>query len=272
MFHPSIKMRWLLALVAVLISIPLAACSPASSYLAEPDPLNRPPLPAGDPLNPSTTGGLTYSLDPALANNAVVEKMPAIAGMSETPWWLPTSEYRLMTLVGYPVKKHALSPQIFVYPVDELKSANPNAVKEIERLQALLQSAQGTQDVPLLPLINAVNAMRARVQVLDFQNGHGVRYLTQLNQGVTPINNRELVYTYQGLTHDGKYYIAAILPLNHPSLPADDQVTEQEFQEIAAAYPGYIAELSSALSSEPTASFTPDLAKLDALISSFEIQ
>ena len=46
--------------------------------------------------------------------------------------------------------------------------------------------------------------MHSQVQYLDFKNGTGVRYLTQFDQGILPINNYELVYTYQGLTSDGK--------------------------------------------------------------------
>jgi hypothetical protein len=34
----------------------------------------------------------------------------------------------------------------------------------------------------------------------------------------------ELVYTFQGLRDDGKWYVSAILPVNHPSLSADGTV------------------------------------------------
>ena len=68
--------------------------------------------------------------------------------------------------------------------------------------------------MPFLPLFNAAQVMHTHLQYLDFKNGQGLRYLTEFDQGIIPINNYELIYTYQGLTGDGKYYVAAVLPVN----------------------------------------------------------
>ncbi|MEO8354588.1 MAG: hypothetical protein ABI621_01610 [Chloroflexota bacterium] len=42
------------------------------------------------------------------------------------------------------------------------------------------------------------------MQVINFQNGRGIRFLTQYAQYPAPINNHELFYHFQGLTNDGK--------------------------------------------------------------------
>ena len=80
--------------------------------------------------------------------------------------------------------------------------------------------------------------MHVQVQYLDFKSGTGVRFLTQFNNGMAPVNNHDLIYTFQGLTSDGKYYIAAVLPVTHPDLPANSLSRwlcwrrEQDYQKL----------------------------------------
>jgi len=138
-------------------------------------------------------------------------------------------------------------------------------------LQALLQTRQAGARMPFLPIFNESQAMHAQVQYLDFKNGEGVRFLTQYNQGPVPINNFTLIYTFQGLTSDGKYYVAAVLPVTHSELPATQQISEQQAAEVND-FPTYLVKTVNWLNQEPSGSFTPDLAKLDALIQSIEVK
>jgi hypothetical protein len=87
-----------------------------------------------------------------------------------------------------------------------------------------------------------------------------------------PINNYELIYTDQGLTDDGKYYVAAVLPVNNPSLPADGNVTGNEPPEFTSDFPTYLTNVVQALNPQAANTFTPDLTQLDALMSSLEIK
>ena len=103
----------------------------------------------------------------------------------------------------------------------------------------------------------------------DFKSGKGVQFLTQLNQGMGLISNNELIYSFQGLTNDGKYYIAAILPVTHPELPADPKAGEGQIQDLND-YPAYRSSMITLLDQQPAGSFTPDLSKLDALVRSIE--
>ena len=126
--------------------------------------------------------------------------------------------------------------------------------------------------MPFLPLFNAQQVMHAHVQYLDFQDGQGLRYLTQFDQAFIPINNNELIYTYQGLTSDGRYYVAAVLPVNHPSLPADAAVTGNEPPEFTSDFPTYLQNVVASLNPQAANTFTPDLTQLDAMMSSLEIK
>ena len=111
-----------------------------------------------------------------------------------------------------------MKPQIFIYPVQEM-SAYENVGNIAADLEALLQSQQPGRILPYLPLYNAGQVMHAQVKFLDFQSGSGVRYLTQFDQALLPINNDELLYTYQGLTSDGRFYVAAVLPVKAGPAP-----------------------------------------------------
>ena len=86
-----------------------------------------------------------------------------------------------------------------------------------------------------------------------------------------PVNNFELIYTYQGLTSDGKYYVAAVLPVNHPGLPADGSVTGDEPPEFTSDFQTYLENVAGTLNPQSADTFTPDLTQLDAMMSSLEI-
>jgi len=98
-----------------------------------------------------------------------------------------------------------------------------------------------------------------------------VRFLTQFDQAPLPINNMELIYTFQGLTSDGKYYVAAIFPVNHADLPGTNQANTQQESELEE-FPTYLAETVAWLGQQPDASFTPALSELDALVQTIEVK
>ena len=126
--------------------------------------------------------------------------------------------------------------------------------------------------MPFLPLFNAKQMMHSHTQYLDFQNGLGLRYLTWFSQGIVPVNNSELIYTYQGITSDGKYYVAAVLPINHSSLPTDGIITGNETPEFSSDYDTYLMNVAASLNTQSAKGFSPDLTQLDALMSSLEIK
>jgi hypothetical protein len=218
----------------------------------------------------SAPGEITLDLS-GVAQDQLVETVEALPDSAEEPFWEAAPQYVRVTLQGYPVAAHLMQPQIFIYPAADLALANENAGKIASDLQALLQTRQAGERLPYLPQYNAAQVLHAQVQYLDFKNGKGVRYLTQFDQAPLPVNNFELIYTFQGLTSDGKYYIAAVLPVTHPDLPANQQVSAQQIAEMND-FSAYLAKTVTWLDQQPGASFTPDLAKLDALIQSIEVK
>jgi hypothetical protein len=248
---------------------PAVTTLPAQSPTATPAPIDK-PVAQATPAPSGSSGEISLDLS-GVAQDQTVETVPAVSADAGGPFWEVLPQYQRMTLQGYPVPAHMLKPQIFIYPVKDLASANEGAGKIATDLQALLQNQKVGDDLPFLPLFNASQVMHAQVRFLDFKGGKGVRFLTQFDQAPMPINDYELFYTFQGLTSDGKYYIAAVLPVMHPDLPASQQVNDQQQAELND-FPAYLAKTVSMLEGQPGDSFTPDLAKLDALIQSIEIK
>jgi hypothetical protein len=141
----------------------------------------------------------------------------------------------------------------------------------VASLQTLLESPQEVPDLPFLPMVNMAQTFHANLQYLEFRNGRGLRYITEYGQGIVPTNNFELIYTFQGLTNDGRYYIAAILPVNHPSLPADGAITGNEPLEFSNDHNAYINNIVQTLNIQAANTFVPDLTGLDAMMSSIQV-
>lgn len=282
---PKTQSGILAQLLTALLAGPLllSACSPAVPATSRPNPTatsapgaTLAPTATLAPVAtavPATEGSPHLSLDTgSIATGFQTETVAAVSASENAPGWEVLPEYIRVTLQGYPIDNHLMKPQIFIYPVKDLGQVNEGAGKIVASLETLLQSPQELQNMPFLPLFNAAQVMHAHVQYLDFKNGQGLRYLTEFDQGILPINNYELIYTYQGLTKDGRYYVAAVLPVNHPSLPADGSVTGNEAPEFTSDFSTYLANVVKSLNSQDAQTFTPDLTQLDAMLSSLEIK
>lgn len=159
-------------------------------------------------------------------------------------------------------------PQILIYPTREFSTMSEIAKGEIEALHTLLDARPAAPEnaIPFLPLVNAGQVFHAQVQYLEFQNGSGVRFLTHYSQEVVARLTKENVfYTFQGLTRDGKHYVAAFFPITSPGLR--DEMLEEPWDVAQAQLAEDIKNLDS-LSSE---AFTPDLEILDRVIQSLVV-
>lgn len=187
-FQPTRKSVSALIAYAVLVLL-LAACQPA---VVSPNPTPQPatalpeqptaaptPVAATEPA-PEASSGVVLDLS-GVAQGQTVETVAATPAGSDAPYWELLPQHRRITLQGYPVTDDLMQPQIFVYPVADLAQVNEAAGQAAADLQALLESQQPAERMPFLPLFNAAQVMHAQAQLLDFQNGRGVRYLTQFD-------------------------------------------------------------------------------------------
>ncbi len=249
--------------VATQVSLRLAQTLEASGQgtLAEP--------PSGEPLNVSYNGTSFSSL---FGGTVVVQQIPE---MLETEEYLRTPSFDRIELNGYPVTGHSQLPVVQVFPVGEYRTVNAIAGEEIDGVQSAIisqsiSSSEYQYYLYFLPFNNLVPIIRAKEAFLDFQNGRGMRYITQFSQSFTSMNNREMIYTYQGITSDGRFYISVIMPLSHPALSMYDESRPTfTFDNIP---PGFFIDQTNLLNSQPEESFTPSLADLDAMMRSLKVE
>jgi len=270
----SIILHISIALLALMLL--LSACN-VTADASTPPPVEAPAnpvvtdAPTQAPMDDSSQGTPAVAIDiSGVAQGVASQVVPAVPASVDGPWWEAMPQYTLLTLEGYPITDHLFKAQVFVYPVDGL-SVNEVASGIPGSLQALLQTKQAGDLMPYLPPYNAGQVMHAQVSYLDFKNGKGVRYLTQFDQAPLPINNREMHYTFQGLTSDGKYYVAAVLPVTLPDLPATEFVSDSQ-PPYMEDFPAYLARTVDMLNGQSPNAFTPDLSLLDAMMASLEIK
>jgi len=116
----------------------------------------------------------------------------------------------------------------------------------------------------------------AHRQVLEFPHMRGFRMVNTIGLGYPAISNEGLWYTYQGLTRDGQFYIAALIPITIPLLP--DRTTERDVFWMAPnmpfsekLYSGYMDSITAMLNTAPNYLYMPCLGYLDAIMASIHV-
>jgi uncharacterized protein YjbI with pentapeptide repeats len=223
--------------------------------------------------------GVHFEYDSTLAESVWPETAPAEEGAPDSPGWLVWPEHVQITFasVREPGSPRIGSmgpfthPQIMVFPAHQYGLMSDFAQDEIENLEALLEARPpaSPDTLPLLPLINAAQVIHSQARYLDFQNGSGVRFLTQYSQDIYPIVNQHLFYTFQGLTQDGAYYVAAAFPIDAAGLPDEPDISD--WNAFSAGYQDYLTATVSQLDALASDEFEPDLALLDRVIQSLSI-
>ncbi len=218
--------------------------------------------------------GVSFSYDSYLADEVVGEIVAAVETGEDLPW-SNVPQHIQFSFIGYPLTKTFHEPRILVYPVDEFREMNYVADEEINSMEQFLmdQPAAAPDGIPFLPFWGAAQMMRSNIRYLDFQNGTGVRFLTQYGQAVWPIDNLNIFYTFQGMTDDGQQYVAAIFPISSPILPDDGaEIVGDDHAAFSETFMEYLAEVEAQLNAQGMSSFDPDLSLLDALIRSIHVE
>jgi hypothetical protein len=233
--------------------------------------------------------GATFSFNPGTAGSVWPELVPAglIGPGPGLPWDPP--EHIVFTLAGAQPQDHnpmglyvPAEAQIQIYPAEGLNEEVQPIVAALQQILAErpdlstyeVTAAGMNIDDPelgLLPPSNAQQVFRSQAAYVDFIGGSGVRYLTMLSQGLMPVSNQDLFYTFQGLTDDGTTYVAVYYPVSLPGLPDSPQLDEADFNALVEDWAGYLNDILAMLNGQEGAAFTPDLTAIDALITTISV-
>lgn len=216
-----------------------------------------------------------FTVDAALGvSNVEAQTMPSSADVEGGAYWELLPDYVEFSFDGFMGAEEVdFLALVNVYPVRELEALREDVAEvvtpEIDLLRTLLEERpefETVEDVPYLPLMNAAQVLWAQPQYLDFDGGSGVRYVTVFQQAPDAITGERLIYTFQGLTDDGEYYISASFPVSAPPLVADPVAYDVEMDNNA-----YRAEVIARLNPLAEEEFTPDLTLLDNLVRSLVV-
>jgi len=253
--------------IATSVAATLAAKKSDSQPTAETPPTQHPTVTASPPEPNFIYAGVSFVFNDALAENIVAGVEPAM--IDENTWW-SVPEHREYRFNSWIINDAFLDARIKIYPVGEFKTINPGVGDRLDGLAVVLANkpvdgeGAGVGDV-----FNAAQMYKSNVKYLQFQNGEGIRFLTQYGQALSPLGRPMMFYTFQGFTDDGQYFISAMLPATHPSLPHADLVEmDQAFME---NWEDYVAETEAQLNAEADNTFLPPLGLLDQMMESMTV-
>lgn len=237
---------------------------------------------------------LSLAYPASLAENALVETVPATPYEEGMPYFAISPAYTQILFETYAGGIDFFHlPAIYIYPVAEIvempEEEFPVGFRyEYETLAEILNerpelaeiapfdssSIGGREGLPLLPVFNAAQVFKVHTQYLESESLSGIRYVTYYSQSVDPITDASIFYTFQGLTTDGRYYVAAILPVATGFFPALDEIDYNEFDydAFANSYAAYLESSIFTLESFAPEDFNPTLPVLDALILSMDFE
>jgi hypothetical protein len=279
--RPSIHISKVLIIITILLAISLACGLPTLSdglnvetqVALTLEAINGNPAvaTAGPSCNTIDFNGISLCFDPAIAQGNTTSVVSAVTSV-DNPWYnVPQIEQ--IDFSNYVAGEKFHSPRIMVFSVAEYKAVYDKAEERISELQRYIASKPNIPSgvIPFLPNWNAQQLYQLMPAFVSFQNGQGIRFLTEYGQYYAPVNNTDLFYTFQGITNDGKYYVSVVLPVTHPSLPPDYKVDATLQAQIDADFEAYKASIFSGLSAQPLDSFSPSISLLDAMIESMKI-
>jgi hypothetical protein len=238
---------------------------------------------------PSSTGTtvtykpLTLVIPPSVANGASGQEYPRVDA-EDSAYWQKTPGHLQVSLNDYYILRGKFhQPQIYVYPAQEYAELVPAAFESIHRLNNILYAPNeipGIDQLPAIPFFNAQMLFAANIQTVSFQNGSGIRFLTEYAQYPASVNNQDLIYQFLGMTRDGTYYVVAVFPISSPVLAETNDagaplpvqgIPYPYFADPNANMDAYYIAVTDLLNVQLPEGFTPSVSQLDALIQSMLI-
>jgi hypothetical protein len=221
----------------------------------------------------------------------IVPETPYDQSQPPGPMGLP-EHTQILFGVSDPAEREFGDPIMYLIPVNAYRqlweeagnTSVSSSIERIEQLSLLPPADPPTSGVPVLPFeadiagFNDLAVQFSRVVPAGELNEtsatqEGYRFVGRWNQDANPVTNQGLRYVYQGLTNDGEYLVSFWYPVSTSELPTDvSQVPAEELEQFNNNFEAYMASQVEKLNALSTEQWEPDLATLDALVASLQIE
>jgi hypothetical protein len=124
--------------------------------------------------------------------------------------------------------------------------------------------------LPFMPVLNATQVFRAHPSALNLETVRGIEYYTYYSQSAEPILEGQVLYTYQGITVDGMYYLSFSIPIETKFLETVI-VDDMDWSAFMAHYPQYLQDTFAAINNADPATFIPASTVFSRFIQSISI-
>lgn len=227
-----------------------------------------------------TFNGISFSFDSTVATNVNIVQNPGDPVEYEAPGGPQVKNTEFMLYNDFPPLSSLESPaSIRVYNTADF-AGYLFFEERLQQLQTLLSerpdlAAYMTVEenlnenaLPFLPVFPAGQVIRARAQYIESAAVTGISFVTVYRQDASPFLGNEFIYTFQGLSTDGQFYLSAIFRLSTGLFPAEPD-PNFDMEAFIAEINAYFTESVATLNAATPEDFTPSLTTLDAVIQSF---
>ncbi len=266
-------------IILMLITVASAACSP-STQTSSPDAAGNQPVIPENSFRVSYRN-ISFVTPPYYSNKIIAEELELAEAQNPADW--PPSFFQIQFHDQADLAfADSLASLVQVYPVADLSETYVEGAAAISTLQTFLAGDQEpipSSGLPFWPLEYYTQvagaplasfgepALSVHVQYLDFQSGHGIRYLTFMENHVVRTSRMDrLIYTFQGLTSDGQYYVSVIIPLS-----VNDDTTRTDLNSLATQNPPDYTAMTAKLAGMTDEQFHLSLTECDNLITSLSV-
>jgi len=184
----------------------------------------------------------------------------------------------------YIVQEHPYDPYIAIYPIAPWRALSDSVNERIDWFQTQLDERPALPQIDPetglrteiidLPYRGAAQLVRASQRYLDFENGSGLRFISYYAQMTAELGNG-FVYTFNGITNDGQYFVSADFPILLPPgtlPPFDDEADLAAGEEpMNSYYVQYLEQVNLAIETLEDYQTTPSLRTLDDFVASFYV-
>ncbi len=221
--------------------------------------------------NRITFNDFSFSYDAELASQVVITQY-----LTEPADVFPPQGKHTLFVLSSEEEPDNSSVGIRVYRMADLAQYDHTQSQLIQLQELLAERRDLTQYVassentlPFLPVIAAGQTIHARVAYVATPKLIGISYLTAYQEAAEPLVQHDFLYTFQGISTDGKYYVSAVFRVNPNSfptvLPADFN-----YETFLAQMPEYLEDSTTQLAISAPETFTPSLVTLDSIVQSVE--